>query len=1322
MFRATAWAIWIGLATTAASQANDVGDLEQRALAAFHADQHDEAARLVEEWLSHGETADAHALLFRIRFAQGDRAAALVALERAADAGLASSPPGRAPRDLELLLGLRGEPRFARALAKIAENHRAKERDDPLRAQRLDEKRAALDRVERLLLESRVLWLDGHAGIVNSVGWSADGRRLVTTCSDDDTVRLWDSFTGEAIAVLGRHDRPTATFDPTGERVLVFDESTERASLWDGRTGQLLGWLPDELAVLTHARFAGDAPLVVAVDETGRVSTFDLDGLPVESFELGGFALDMAVAPDGDALIALTHDGVISSISLASGDRTPIVSPDHPVASIHLGPRGRFLVSTSHDGKLALHDLEQPDAEPTDAGFTLFSRIAFTPDGERLVAFPDPDAAAVWSTHDATHTTTLDPGAKIHGFDLSADGARIAVLCFHPPTADGTPPARPFAIVWDVATGDEVCRLSDADSPDGQRKLIYPREIRFLKDGRRIATTEGDAYSVALWDATTGAWLGQGIHTLGSIMDLSESPVDDRVAYASYSRFAGVYRFTSQLNAPLLCGGVGHSLTMSVDPATGLIAAGGAKWPPPYRLLTCVFDPSTGATVGDPIPARAHTFLPDGSGDLITNANDERTGFRRYATPGDEVWNHPAPGTFVGSIPSTDGSRVLAHHWNALLLLDASTGATVRAFDEIHHGFDLIRANLGAVSPDGDQVVFSRRAPPGAFAWWDETSDVTATVTGHRRNVRRFAFDRTGDRLVTASADGTARIWDAATRETLHVLTGHDDMIWDACFAFDDGDVLTCSADATVRRWDASSGEALATYPCGPGELVWSIAVHEESGRLAAAGTSGVIRVFDVDAPEAAPRVLEGHTAAVQQLAFDDDGARIYSAGADLSLRVWDVEAESLLVTHVQYDDGDFVRYTPEGYFIGTPRGADIARVVVESRLERGVWPLSSYARILGDAEKVAAKLRGDRMRAPVLPPAPTIDILSPVTGEVTSRGLTLEASAADRTGIGRITVWQDGRPLDDARVAQGVVSNSSNTSSTIKLTLEIPTHRPDTELVVRAENRRGILSVPRRVRVVYEPPAADLYLLAMGVADYDDDGLDLAYPVKDVDDLIARFEAERGTLYRDVHVHRLADDEVTGSNLRRARERFLHRAGEEDTIVVFAAGHGVRSETGEYYYLTPGATATDPYDGIERSQLESLVTWDRLLARRRLLLIDTCHSGEAYGEGARGAPAMTSAFQQDEVDTALGEGLYIFAASSEEGLAREQDGNGLFTRALLDGLDGAADASGDGLVDVAELMSYASQRVKDDSQQRQRPTMPRVVGGDPFGLARTRG
>ncbi len=63
--------------------------------------------------------------------------------------------------------------------------------------------------------------------------------------------------------------------------------------------------------------------------------------------------------------------------------------------------------------------------------------------------------------------------------------------------------------------------------------------------------------------------------------------------------------------------------------------------------------------------------------------------------------------------------------------------------------------------------------------------------------------------VVTASWDGTARLWDAASGAELHRLEGHTEYVNGAAFSPDGQTVVTAGSDRTARLWDAATGAEL---------------------------------------------------------------------------------------------------------------------------------------------------------------------------------------------------------------------------------------------------------------------------------------------------------------------------------------------------------------------------------------------------------------------------------------------------------------------------------------------------------------------------------
>jgi WD40 repeat protein len=79
------------------------------------------------------------------------------------------------------------------------------------------------------------------------------------------------------------------------------------------------------------------------------------------------------------------------------------------------------------------------------------------------------------------------------------------------------------------------------------------------------------------------------------------------------------------------------------------------------------------------------------------------------------------------------------------------------------------------------------------------------TLEGHAGSVNCCAFSNDGERVITASADRTARLWDAETGALRTTLEGHTGWVMSCAFSPEGTRVLTASADMTARLWHVAS-------------------------------------------------------------------------------------------------------------------------------------------------------------------------------------------------------------------------------------------------------------------------------------------------------------------------------------------------------------------------------------------------------------------------------------------------------------------------------------------------------------------------------------
>ena len=188
-----------------------------------------------------------------------------------------------------------------------------------------------------------------------------------------------------------------------------------------------------------------------------------------------------------------------------------------------------------------------------------------------------------------------------------------------------------------------------------------------------------------------------------------------------------------------------------------------------------------------------------------------------------------------------------------------------------------------------------------------------------------------------------------------------------------------------------------------------------------------------------------------------------------------------------------------------------------------------------------------------------------------------------------------------------------------------------------------------------------------------------------------------------------------TKSNLKSKVSEMLKRVQENDTVVVSFAGHGILLKgTG---YLCPldfdGASAVS--SGWEIDELRVLL--QNCKAARKLLILDSCHSGGSSGKAAFGASGMQvgSAFK-------LAQGQITFSScrADEQALESREDKHGLFTLSFARGMEGSADFDQNGIVDSDEIYRHVLTEVPAmarDQDMSHHQTPVRIIGQDVVGV-----
>src|SRR5262249_52585077 len=108
-------------------------------------------------------------------------------------------------------------------------------------------------------------------------------------------------------------------------------------------------------------------------------------------------------------------------------------------------------------------------------------------------------------------------------------------------------------------------------------------------------------------------------------------------------------------------------------------------------------------------------------------------------------------------------------------------------------------------------------------------------------------FSPDGKRIVTASRDNTARVWDAQTGQPLTEPLKHRHFVTSAQFSPDGSLIATASWDGTARVWDALTGEPLSE-PLPHGVSVTSVQFSPDGRRILTASDGMTAHLWDVGA------------------------------------------------------------------------------------------------------------------------------------------------------------------------------------------------------------------------------------------------------------------------------------------------------------------------------------------------------------------------------------------------------------------------------------------------------------------------------------------
>ena len=996
-----------------------------------------------------------------------------------------------------------------------------------------------------------------------------------------------------------------------------------------------------------------------------------LDGMEIENFRSFIEALGRK-APGAEIKLAVRRAGREKRLAVTLAAR--------PAQFAAAKPR--------EDGPLLMLD--------TGGHMAKIQDIAFTPDGRQLVSASDDKTIRVWDL--ATGKTVRiirgeiapgDPG-RIYAMALSPDGKWLAAGGSTGPECAGCGDIR----LYDFAAGRLVALLQ------GHENVVYG--LAFSPDGRHLISGSGDKTAI-IWDVEARRLFHRLVGHGAEIYTVGFSSDGARAVTGSFDHDLRLWRVADGGEIAHMTGHGGKvtSLAVAVD---GTIASGD------YSGEIRLWDGKTGV-FGKVLAKQASvvgslSFSPDGKR-LLSG--------------------------------TVEGSGQYESH-----VYDLAGGREVVTYS----GHDNI-VLATAISPDGRWVATGGGGNHEIHLWDLQTGQrrldqdsQPLTLVGRGRRVWAVGFAGDGQTVAWGN------LWQQTTQALLygplqHVLTlpsMADNLFRSrAIEAGEAGDFRR--ATANQGEWSLQhrkggnygyngildikrNGQVVASIERGPtdGFVHRSYSFTADGETIISGGGNGWLTTYDRAGNTLGNFI--GHESDVWAIAPSPDGRFLLSGSGDQTLRLWNLKTRELIVTMFQGQDGEWVMWTPQGYYGASGPGAEMigwqinhgpdkeAEYVTAAQIRKSLNRPDIVARAiqLASAEAAVKEAYGTNFKLADLlaKPVPRFRIISPsanasLNGGTAEVEIALEATP-DPVKLIRIQV--NGRQITEQLPSQGGGFASGARKFTVPLAKGVNTIRLTTV------NETG--ETPADVTVTHEGDGeldkrGTLHILAIGVDKYPNiPGNDLRFSGADAKAFAEAMEKRAGALHEKVVKRVLVNgagpgDEPTAANVLNALG-ILRQARETDTVMVFVAGHGVND--GPNYRFLPTDSARQAGGSFLPASVVPWYTFQEAIEGakgRRILFLDTCHSGNSYN------PRLSNDSYQANI--------IVYSAARWDQFSWESPtlggGHGLFTYAAVEGIEGkAAKGKDGGRITTLGLRDFLTARVAELAKEMKQEQEPQYFRG----------
>ena len=554
-----------------------------------------------------------------------------------------------------------------------------------------------------------------------------------------------------------------------------------------------------------------------------------------------------------------------------------------------------------------------------------------------------------------------------------------------------------------------------------------------------------------------------------------------------------------------------------------------------------------------------------------------------------------------------------------------------------------------------------------------------------------------------------------------------------------------------LQAWDTQDG-SLLFEKIVEDVYVSGMQISKDHNLLAyAASSENNVYIVDLNTKQL-KFVLKAHTAYVEETHFSDDGKRFITSSIDGTRRIWNLETGKEMVSLISTGPKDFAIVNPQQYYYST-KGAqhlihfvkglevfpfaqfdlkynrpDIIIESLEASNEQLIEPFrKAYMKRLKRMGFTEEMLDGE-FRLPTA--SITNDKDLPITTSAPSLDLQVNLNDS-KYNLDRVIIRINEVPI----YGKKGFDISDQETKTFNETIPVELSHGKNAISVSVLNSKGVESIAHSVTIDYQDLKREqprLFLYAIGASDYSEDNYNLEYAAKDAQDISELFSGN-ATYFSEVKIKTLKNADVTLQNIDNLKAD-LEKTKVNDMVCVFYAGHGVLDADFNYFLASYDMNFKNPaVNGIPYEALEDLL--DGIPARRKLMMIDACHSGEIDKEelvaventesseitGDITFRAINSEHTQQmglsnsyelmrelfsDIRKTSGAVIISSAGGLEFAIEGDKWNNGVFTYCFINGLKNKqADLNKDGKIMVSEMNAYIREEVFKLTKGMQRPT-----------------